>query len=128
MPHFPLVLPIFRTFNNNLQGIIGNIVIYHHNNIIFWNVMVMYHLIRVTCICLKWKIFCMLSSKIESALQKVYNVLQAKKSRTFYGRSRLEMFCEKGALKTFAKFTRKHLCQKSTHKSSFEQNQLGTPK
>ena len=53
----------------------------------------------------------MLSGKLESALQKVYNVLQAKKSRPFYGRSRLEMFCEKGALKNFAKFTRKHLCQ-----------------
>ena len=29
----------------------------------------------------------------------------------FYKSSRLEVFCKKGVLKNFAKFTEKHLCQ-----------------
>ena len=32
-------------------------------------------------------------------------------SKWIYRGSRLELFCSKGVLRNFAKFTRKHLCQ-----------------
>ena len=33
------------------------------------------------------------------------------KERRAFGSSRLEVFCKKGVLRNFAKFTGKHLCQ-----------------
>ena len=54
------------------------------------------------------KVFTKLSKLLQIARQNNQNIHQL---RLIYRSSRPEVFCEKGVLRNFAKFTGQHLCQ-----------------